>query len=42
MSNDFDPSIHRMIAPTNSTVTIDIDGHEVKLTLWDTAGQEQL
>jgi small GTP-binding protein len=41
IGNDFEASITPTIGPTNSTLQVDVDGRDVKITLWDTAGQEQ-
>jgi small GTP-binding protein len=37
----FDSSMNPKIGPTNSTSSIEVDGREVKITLWDTAGREK-
>jgi small GTP-binding protein len=39
--NDFEPDIAQTIGPRNTIRSVEVGGRQVKVALWDTAGQEQ-
>jgi small GTP-binding protein len=41
IEDSFDSSVTPTIGPRNLSLSFDIDGREVNIALWDTAGQEQ-
>ncbi|KAK8881160.1 hypothetical protein M9Y10_003890 [Tritrichomonas musculus] len=41
MENKFDDGIRSTVGAANFSVAINIDGHEIPVNIWDTAGQEK-
>jgi small GTP-binding protein len=39
--NDFEPDVAQTIGPRNTLRDVEVHGRQVKVALWDTAGQEQ-